>query len=560
MLQCIQTGKTLKDSNQANYKTDQFYFRSANEMKQLFHYCPEAISNTGIIADRCNIDLYFGEFYLPHVENNPGENLDERLEIEAIEGLVKRKPHISRSVGAVNQELYLKRLHEELAMIKSMGFSGYFLIVSDFVRHAKDSGIIVGPGRGTSASSLVAYATGITDIDPLRYGLLYERFHNPSRMGMPDIDIDFCQEGRDEIIMYVTKKYGIENVAQIIRFGKMRAKSVIMDVGRAMNIPYSEVDAIANMIPDILYITIEEAFKLEPRLLEEAKKNEKIDKLLNLSRVLEGLNRHASTHDSGVVISDVPLVNLVPLYKSPKDDLVTQYPRDNIYTVGLTIFDFFGLKVLTMIQKAVQMIDENRGIKLHVNELSLDDKATYELLHQGNTDGVFQLENSGLRELLTILKPDCIEDVIAFIALYRPGPISMVPDFIARKLGETKITYEIPELEPILKETYGIILYQEQVMQIASVIGNYTMMEADILRRSMSRENAAKLEQEKQKFLVGAKVKKISGQKANKIWEQMETFCKYGFNKSHSVAYAMITYQTAYLKTHYPDEFWAAQT
>jgi len=559
ILRCIRTGKTLKDINQTKFKTDQFYFRSADEMKQLFHYCPEAIDNTGIIADRCNVDLHFDKFYLPQIEKNPGENLDERLKIEATEGLVKRMPHILRSGGAVNQELYSKRLHEELEMIKSMGFSGYFLIVSDFVMHSKDNSIAVGPGRGTAASSLVAYTTGITNIDPIRYGLLYERFHNPSRVSMPDIDIDFCQERRDEIIKYVTGKYGIENVAQIITFGKMRAKVVIRDVGRAMNIPYGEVDAIAKMIPNILDITLEEAFKLEPRLLEKATKNEKIDKLLNLSRILEGLNRHSSTHDAGVVISDVPLVNLVPLYKGPKDDLVTQYSIDDIHTIGLSTFDFFGLRTLTVIKNALQMIEENRGIKIDINELSLSDKSTYDLLRRGHTKGVFQLESSGMRKIIMSMKPDCIEDIIASIALYRPGPMSMIPDFITRKLGEAEITYEIPELEPILKETYGLILYQEQVMQIANVIGNYTMTEADLLRRIMSRQRTTEMEHEKRKFLAKAKARKIAEQKGNNIWEQMVRFCEYGFNKSHSVAYAMITYQTAYLKAHYPVELLAAK-
>ena len=375
---------------------------------------------------------------------------------------------------------------------------------------------------------------------------------------MPDIDIDFCQEGRDEIIKYVTDKYGKDKVSQIITFGKMQAKAVIRDVGRALNIPYSEVDKIAKLVPNILNITLDDAIKTEPRLAQEAKNNPHVAKLLSLSRILEGLNRHASTHAAGVVISDVPLVERVPLC-IPKDEIVSQYSMNDIQTVGLTKFDFLGLKTLTVIKNAVNFIKESNNINLDINNLPLDDKQTYELLMRGETDGVFQLESSGMKDLIVNLKPDHIEDVIAAIALYRPGPMKMLPEFISRKQGKTKISYELPQLETILKETYGIILYQEQVMQIASVIGSYTMAEADILRKNMSKKNAAgMLEKEKPKFLEGAKKQKINENKARKIWEQMETFGGYGFNKSHSAGYAIITYQTAYLKTHYPVAFMAA--
>jgi len=374
---------------------------------------------------------------------------------------------------------------------------------------------------------------------------------------MPDIDIDFCQEGRDEIIRYVTEKYGKDKVSQIITFGKMQAKGVIRDVGRALNIPYGEVDKIAKLVPNVLNITLEEAIKMEPRLAQEEKNNSQIAKLLNLSRILEGLNRHASTHAAGIVISDVPLVERVPLC-SPKDDIVSQYAMNDIQTVGLTKFDFLGLKTLTVIKNALGFIKESNGIEIDIDNLPLDDKETYKLLIKGETDGVFQLESSGMKDIMVNMKPDCIEDVITLISLYRPGPMKMVPEFIARKQGKTKITYALPQLEAILKETYGIILYQEQVMQIANAIGGYTMAQADTLRKVMGKKQVAVMEKEKPKFLEGAKKKKISEHKAKVIWDQMEQFAAYGFNKSHGAAYSIISYQTAYLKTHYPVAFMAA--
>jgi len=561
ILLCIQTGKTVESPDRMRFATDQFYFRSPEEMKALFAWCPQAIENTVQIAERCNLTLEFGKFYLPRFEVSADKSLDEVLREAARKGLERLLPVILKSApgdddGAM-KEKYEKRLHEELEMIRSMGFAGYFLIVADFVNYAKDRQIPVGPGRGSAAGSLVAYALGITNIDPIRYGLFFERFLNPSRISMPDIDIDFCQEGRDEIIRYVTEKYGTDHVAQIITFGKMQAKAVVRDVGRAMNIPYGEVDAIAKMIPNVLNITLEDAIKSESRLAEEEKKNPKVKKLLNLSRSLEGLNRHASTHAAGVVISDVPLVERVPLC-SPKDDVVTQFTMNDISTVGLTKFDFLGLKTLTVIKNALKFIREGRRDALDMDALPLDDRETYQLLMKGDTDGVFQLESSGMKDILVSMKPDCIEDIIALIALYRPGPMNMVPEFISRKQGKTKIVYELPELEAILKETYGVIVYQEQVMQIAVAIGNYTMSEADTLRKVMSKKKASEMEKEKPKSLEGAGKRKIPEVKAKKIWEQMETFAEYGFNKSHSTAYAMISYQTAYLKAHYPAEFMAA--
>ena len=561
ILLCIQTGKTIEDADRMHLGTEQFYLRSAEEMQQLFSLTPQAISNTISIAERCNLSLEFNKFYLPNFEiKNPEETLDVYLERKAREGLEKLIPIImkdNQEDEAIIREKYEKRLSEELEIIKNMGFAGYFLIVSDFVKHAKHNDIPVGPGRGSAAGSLVAYAIRITNIDPIRYGLFFERFLNPNRISMPDIDIDFCQEGRDEIIRYVTEKYGKDRVSQIITFGKMQAKGVIRDVGRALNIPYGEVDKIAKLVPNILNITLAEAVKMEPRLAQEEKNNPQIAKLMAMSRILEGLNRHASTHAAGVVISDVPLVERVPLC-SPKDDIVSQYSMNDIQAVGLTKFDFLGLKTLTVIKNALNFIKESKGIEIDINDLPLDDKETYKLLMRGETDGVFQLESSGMKDIMVNMKPDRIEDVIALIALYRPGPMKMVPEFISRKQGKTKISYELPQLEAILKETYGIILYQEQVMQIASVIGGYTMAEADTLRKVMGKKMVAAMDKEKPKFLEGSKKQKINENKAKKIWDQMETFAEYGFNKSHSTAYAMISYQTAYLKAHYPGAFMAA--
>ncbi len=563
VLLCIQTGKKITEQDRMSLSTDQFYFRSPEEMQQLFSSTPEAVSITVSIAEKCNFTpVEKGKFYLPNFTvKNPEETLNEYLERKAREGLEKLFPVIlknNQGDEAAIREKYKKRLNEELEIIKDMGFAGYFLIVSDFVKHAKHNDIPVGPGRGSAPGSLVAYAIRITNIDPIRYNLFFERFLNPSRRTMPDIDIDFCPEGRDNVIKYVTEKYGQDKVSQIITFGKMQAKGVIRDVGRALDIPYSEADRIAKLVPGMpLNITLDEAIKQEPRLAEEEKNNPTVAKLLSLSRILEGLNRHSSTHAAGVVISDAPLVERVPLCSS-KDDVVSQYSMNDIQEVGLTKFDFLGLKTLTVIKNTLKFIRESKGIDLNIDTLPLNDKKTYELFTRGETDGIFQMESTGMTDVAVKLKPDCIEDIIALIALYRPGPMKMVPEFTSRKHGETKISYELPQLEAILKETYGIILYQEQVMQIASAIAGYSMAEADTLRKVMSKKKAAEMEKEKPKFLEGAHKRKINEARARKIWEQMETFAAYGFNKSHSTAYAIIAYQTAYLKAHYPVEFMAA--
>ncbi len=561
VLLCIQTGKTIEDKDRMSMATEEFYFKSPEEMRRAFAATPDAIENTVKVAERCNLTFEFGKFYLPKFEvKNPEETLEDYLVRKASEGLEKRLPAILQYAEGTETEVrerYTQRLHHELDIIKKMGFAGYFLIVSDFIKHAKHNDIPVGPGRGSAAGSLVAFAIRITDIDPLRYGLFFERFLNPDRISMPDIDVDFCQERRGEVFKYVTEKYGKDRVSQICTFGKMLAKAVIRDVGRALNLPYGEVDRIAKLVPNVLNITLADAFKMEPRFEEERKKNTQIDKLLNLSLILEGLNRHSSVHAAGVVISDAPLVERVPLF-APKDDIVSQYSMKDVEAVGLTKFDFLGLKTLTVIRNALEFIRESKGIDLDINNLPLDDEETYKLLMKAETDGVFQLESSGMKDIMVSMKPDCIEDVIALIALYRPGPMKMVPEYISRKQGKTKVVYELPQLEPILKETYGIILYQEQVMQIANVIGGYTMAQADSLRKVMGKKLTADMEKEKPKFLEGAKNQKIDENKAKIIWDQMEEFALYGFNKSHSAAYAMITYQTAYLKAHYPVAFMAA--
>ncbi len=559
ILLCIQTGKTIDDSARMRFQSDEFYFKSPEEMMHSFSYCPEAIENTLYIAERCNLSLDFNQVFLPHFELENGVTADEYLKKLAREGLEHMLSSIPGGDDEKVSKTYKERLESELEIIKSMGFPGYFLIVQDFINYAKRNNIPVGPGRGSAAGSLVACALGITSIDPIRYGLFFERFLNPDRMSMPDIDTDFCIEGRDEIIKYVTDKYGADKVSQIITFGKMQAKGVVRDVGRALNIPYGEVDRIAKMIPNALNITLEDAIKRESRLDEEIKKNPTVHKLITLSKSLEGLNRHASTHAAGVVISDVPLVERVPLFKGTRtDDVVTQYSMNDLQSVGLTKFDFLGLKTLTVINNTLRFIEEGRGIAIDIHHIPLDDAETYQLLIKGHTDGVFQLESSGMKDILVNMKPDCIEDLIALIALYRPGPMGMVPDFIARKQGKQEIAYETKELESILKETYGVILYQEQVMQIASVIGNYSMAEADNLRRVMSKKKVSDMEREKPKFLEGSKKNKIPEAKSKTIWEQMATFAEYGFNKSHSTAYAMISFQTAYLKAHYPVEFMAS--
>ena len=444
-------------------------------------------------------------------------------------------------------------------MIQKMGFAGYFLIVSDFIRYAKSRGIPVGPGRGSGAGSLAAYCLGITEIDPLVNGLLFERFLNPERVSPPDIDIDFCIQGREEVIQYVRNKYGQDHVAQIITFGKMQARAVIRDVGRAMDMPYGEVDRIAKMIPNTLNITLEEALHQEPRLNELAKGNAEVKKLLTMAQALEGLPRHASTHAAGVVISSRPLVEVVPLYRGQGNEIVTQYAMKDVEKIGLIKFDFLGLKTLTMIEDVLKRVEASRGERVDLKRILLSDRQTYGLLCSGDTSGVFQLESSGMKDLVMRLMPERFEDLVALLALYRPGPLKsgMVDDFIKRKQGKTPIAYDVAELKDILEETYGVIVYQEQVMKIATKLASFSLAQADILRRAMGKKNAEEMAMQKKNFIEGAQENKIAMKKAEKLFDLMAKFAEYGFNKSHSAAYALLAFQTAYLKAHYPVEFMA---
>jgi DNA polymerase-3 subunit alpha len=558
VLLCIQTGKTVKDPKRMKFSTDQFYLRPVEEMETLFAHYPEALQNTLEIAERCNLELRFEEYHLPRFKPPTGESLDHYLDKTAQEGLKRRFGDISGA--SKGRERYVQRLLEELSIIKSTGFSGYFLIVADFINYAKERGIPVGPGRGSAAGSLVAYSLGITDIDPLTYDLIFERFLNPERISPPDIDVDFCIEGRDDVIRYVTEKYGTENVAQIITFGKMQAKAVVRDVGRVLDIPYKEVDAIAKLIPNTLNITLDQALEQEPRLEELAARNEIVSNLLSLARSLEGMVRHASTHAAGVVISHRPLMEYIPLYRGGNGEVVTQYAMKDVERVGLVKFDFLGLKTLTVLSKAAELIERTRGKKIELTRLPVDEEETFTLLGSGDTTGIFQLESSGMRDLLVKLRPETFTDLIALVALYRPGPLGsgMVDEFIKRRHRKSAVRYEVPKVKEILEDTYGVIVYQEQVMRIASTLANFSLGDADILRRAMSKKDPAEMERLKEKFIEGARNNGIQMEKAERIFEMMAKFAEYGFNKSHSAAYALIAYQTAYLKVHYPTEFMAA--
>jgi len=563
ILVCIQTGKTVNAADRLKFRTDEFYFKSPKEMELAFSAYPEAIKNTIEIAERCNLELKLKEHHLPVFPVPGDEDIDIFFEKQARHGLERRLRDMqSKGEDAEGQRWhYYERLEKELKVVKAMGFAGYFLIVADFIGFAKNRNIPVGPGRGSAAGSLVAYALGITNLDPIRHNLLFERFLNPDRISLPDIDIDFCIEGRDDVIKYVAEKYGKDNVSQIITFGQMKAKAVIRDVGRAMDIPYSEVDRIAKLIPNVLNITIGDALKQEPRLKELTLKDARIKELIDVARILEGLPRHASTHAAGVVISNKPLIEYLPLYKGPKEDVVTtQYAMKDVERIGLVKFDFLGLKTLTVIDKTVKILKRNRGIELDIDNVRLDDAETYKLLSSGNTNGVFQLESSGIKELLRKLKPETFEDVMSVVALYRPGPLQsgMVDDFIKRKHGKAPIKYELPQLKDILANTYGVIVYQEQVMEIAKVLAGFSPGDADVLRKAMGKKLPEEMVIQRERFIEGAKKNKVEQKKAEKIFDLMANFAGYGFNKSHSAAYALIAYQTAYLKAHYPVEFMAA--
>lgn len=563
VLVCIQTGKTLHDEKRMKMSTDAFYLKSPEEMAEAFAYCPEAVAVTVEIAERCNVELDLKRHHFPVYQTAGGETLDDCLDRLAREGLAERLRARRFATPQEEEEVrrkYGERLETELKVIRDMQFSGYFLIVQDFINWSKQNGVPVGPGRGSAAGSLVAYALKITNIDPIPYDLLFERFLNPERVSLPDIDVDFCFENRDKAIAYVTQKYGADKVAQITTFGKMLARAVIRDVGRVLDLPYAEVDRIAKLVPAELKITLKSALEKEPRLKEAMAQDPRVAELMEHAQRLEGLNRHASTHAAGIVIANRPLVDYLPVYKGKNGETVTQFAMKSVEDIGLIKFDFLGLKTLTVIQDALRHINRGRPPAEHldIDAVPLDDPEVYALLSRGETTGVFQLESSGMRELMVQLKPTVFEDIVALVALYRPGPMDLIPDFIGRKHGRIPIEYETPELQPILKDTYGVIVYQEQVMKIAQVLANYSLGEADVLRRAMGKKIAEEMDKQRERFLLGARENGLSQDKASAIFDLMAKFASYGFNKSHAAAYALITYQTAYLKAHYPVEFLAA--
>lgn len=562
VLMCIQTGKTLSDPQRMKFASDQFFFKTYEEMLEVFHEIPEALHRTAEIAARCNLHLEKSQHVFPKFEVPAGETLDSFFEKVTREGFGERRLLLDKlhREGKLRYpvEAYEERLNREIELIKQMKFVGYFLIVWDFIRFAREKCIPVGPGRGSAAGSLVSYALHITDVDPLQYDLLFERFLNPERITFPDIDIDFCMRRRGEVINYVTEKYGRENVSQIITFGTMGAKAVIRDAGRGLDMPFAEVDRIAKQVPNVLNITLEEALQQSPELRQMRDSDPRVADLLTVAMSLEGLARHASTHAAGVVISPQPLQEIVPLHKSSKDEITTQYAMDDLEKIGLLKMDFLGLTTLTILDDAVKLIESTRGEKLDLDRLPLDDQETYDLLSRGLTGGIFQFESRGMTDILRRVKPNRLTDLTALNALYRPGPIQMIDDFIARKTGKKKVAYDLPQLKDILEETYGVMVYQEQVMQIAASVAGFTLGEADVLRRAMGKKKHEVMAAQRETFMAGAAKNHVPAQKAGKLFDLMEQFAGYGFNKSHSAAYALVAYQTAYLKTHYPVEFMAA--
>ncbi len=563
VLLCIQTGKTVQDENRLSYRTDQFFFKTEEEMAGLFGHMPDALSNTLRIAECCEFKLKEGESVFPDFEVPSGYSPDSYFEKVVRAGFEARLPQLKKKEeqGKLRHSLeeYMPRLEQELDMIQEMNFSAYFLIVWDFIRHAREQGIPVGPGRGSVAGSLVSYAMRITDVDPLHYDLLFERFLNPERVNPPDIDIDFCMHRRNEVIDYVTDKYGRDNVSQIITFGTMAARGAIRDVGRGLNIPYGEVDRLARLVPAVPDATLEKSLQSVKELRELSQSDPRYEQLIQVAQRLEGLARHASTHAAGVVIAPRPLIELIPLYKSNKDEITTQYSMSDLERLGLLKMDFLALTTLTVIEQTLSQI-EGQQETLELSEIDLQDEKTFELFCAGRTTGIFQFESQGMREILRRLQPSRFEDLIALNALYRPGPIQggMIDDFIDRRHGKVEIQYELPQLEDILQETYGVIVYQEQVMQIASKLAGFSLGEADLLRRAMGKKKKSVMQAQRKKFLEGSKEREIDKRKAEKIFELMEQFAGYGFNKSHSAAYALLAYQTAYLKVHHPVQFLAA--
>ena len=583
ILMCIQTGKTIDDTNRRRYPSDQFYLKSPEEMWDMFSYIPEALENTTKIAEECNFDYEFHVSKLPKFPVPEGFEPFEYLKNLCYSGLIERydvfKEFLNKPLDVEklvdyykkNEEAcgYIERLEYELSVIRQMGYVDYFLITWDFIRFSNENGIPTGPGRGSAAGSIVAYTLGITKIDPIKYSLLFERFLNPERVSMPDIDSDFCYERRQEVIDYVVDKYGVSNVSQIITFGTMAPRVCIRDVGRAMNYSYAEVDRIAKMIPTMLGITIDKALEINPELKAAYNNEERVKSLIDISKSLEGLPRHSSTHAAGVVIASKPLVEYVPLQKN-EDSIVAQFDMTTLEELGLLKMDFLGLRTLTVMNDAVKMIKENRGVEINLDKIDFEDEKVYKMLGEGKTAGVFQLESPGMTSFMKELKPDCLEDIIAGISLYRPGPMAEIPRYIECKQNPDKVKYEAPELEDILNVTYGVMVYQEQVMEIVRKLAGYSMGRSDLVRRAMSKKKHKVMEEERKNFIFGVvdeegkvevpgcKRNGISEEAANKIFDQMMDFASYAFNKSHAAAYAVIGYQTAYLMKYYPAETIAA--
>lgn len=557
ILLCIQTQKKVEDSDRMRYVGGQYFMKSPQEMEQLFPYAKEAIENTHKIAMRCNVEIEFGKYKLPKYDIPEGFTAYEYLKKLCQEGLKRRYKSITIE--------FEDRLEYELKTIKDMGFVDYFLIVWDFIKFAKDSNIIVGPGRGSAAGSIVSYSLEITNIDPIKYGLVFERFLNPERLTMPDIDIDFCYVRRQEVIDYVLEKYGWDRVVQIVTFGTMAARGVLRDVGRAMNLPYNQVDLVAKMIPTELNITIDKALQMNPELRQLYQSDETIHKLIDMSKRLEGLPRHTSMHAAGVVISDAPVSNYVPLSKASDNTITTQFTMNTLEELGLLKMDFLGLRTLTVIQNAEELI-RHKGIDLDIDSVSFDDKNVFNLIGSGKTEGIFQLESSGMKSFMKELKAQNIEDIIAGISLYRPGPMDFIPNYIKGKDRQDTIVYECPELEPILKPTYGCIVYQEQVMQIVRDLAGYSFGRSDLVRRAMSKKKASVMEKERKNFVFGNDLEGVPGctskgipeKVANHIFDEMMDFANYAFNKAHAACYAVVSYQTAFLKCYHPLEFMAA--
>ena len=564
VLLCIGTGKTVNDTQRLRYHGEQFFLKTAEEMAGVFGDFPEALSNTLLVAERCDVDLGPTVNHLPDFDVPAGSTLDEYFEQTVREGFAERLSRLRtlQAAGSLRHpiEEYEPRLAYEIAMIKRMNYAGYFLIVWDFIRYAREHDIPVGPGRGSAAGSLVAYCLRITDVDPLEYDLIFERFLNPERVSLPDIDIDFCERRRGEVIEYVTRKYGRENVAQIITFGTMKAKAAVRDVARALDIPLAEANKVAKLIPAALDMSLAKAVEENPTLKDLEQNDPRIKELLTVARRLEGMTRHASTHAAGVVIAPRPITEFAPLYKGGRDEIVTQWAMKEVERMGLLKMDFLGLSTLTLIHDALQEIERTTGTALDIDAIPLDNAKTYQLFADGQTYGIFQFESSGMRDILRRAKPQRLDDLIAMNALYRPGPLrsGMVDDYIARKQGAKEIKYELPQLEPILADTYGVIAYQEQVMRIAATLASFTLGQSDLLRKAMGKKNPAVMQAQREKFVQGAAVNGINEKRATKIFDLMEHFAGYGFNKSHSTAYAYLAYQTAYLKANYPWHFAAA--